>query len=106
MRPTYSWSDLPGRTVGIYGLGTEGEASLRACLARGIDPVLVDDVARPGGLDGRPVLAAAEGGLDALTGCEIVIKSPGISPYSEAVQRISRAGVTVVGGLGLWLQEA
>ena len=35
MRPTYSWADLPGLTVGIYGLGTEGEANLRACRAGG-----------------------------------------------------------------------
>ena len=43
MPPTLSWSDLPGRRVGILGLGREGEASLRACRVRGIEPVLVDD---------------------------------------------------------------
>ena len=106
MRPTYSWSDLPGRTVGIYGLGTEGEASLRACLVRGIEPVLVDDAPRLGRADGRQVLARAEGGLDALAGCEIVIKSPGISPYDPAVRSLVQAGVSMVGGLGLWMQEA
>jgi len=106
MRPTYSWSDLPGRTVGIYGLGTEGEAGLRACLARGIEPVLVDDAPRPGRPDGRQVLASAEGGLEALAGCEVVIKSPGISPYDPAVRSLVQAGVSIVGGLGLWMQEA
>jgi UDP-N-acetylmuramoyl-L-alanine---L-glutamate ligase len=106
MRPTYSWSDLPGRTVGIYGLGTEGEAGLRACLARGIEPVLVDDAPKPGRSDGRTVLASADGGLEALAGCEIVIKSPGISPYDPAVRGLVQAGAAVVGGLGLWLQEA
>ncbi len=106
MRPTFSWSDLPGRRVGIYGLGREGEAGLRACRARGIEPVLVDDVARPGGLDGRPVLTGSEGGLAALAGCDVVIKSPGISRYGPAVQGLLEAGVAVVGGLGLWLEEA
>lgn len=101
-----SWSDLPGRRVGIYGLGTEGEASLRACQVRGIEPVLVDDAPRPGRSDGRTVLASAAGGLQALTGCEVVIKSPGISPYDPAVRSLVEAGVAVVGGLGLWLQEA
>ncbi len=105
MRPTYSWSDLPGRTVGIYGLGTEGEASLRACLARGIEPVLVDD-ARADERVGRRVLATADGGLAALADCDVVIKSPGISPYGPAVRSLVEAGVTIVGGLGLWLQEA
>ena len=106
MRPSYSWSDLPGHSVGIYGLGTEGEASLRACLARGIDPVLVDDTPKPGRPDGRTVLASAEGGLKALTDCDVVIKSPGISPYDPSVRALAEAGVAIVGGLGLWMQEA
>jgi UDP-N-acetylmuramoylalanine--D-glutamate ligase len=107
-RPALSWSDLPGRAVGIYGLGTEGEASLRACRIRGIEPVLVDDAPRPSGPDrpdGLTVLARAEGGLEALAGCDVVIKSPGISPYDPAVRSLLEAGVAVVGGLGLWMQE-
>jgi UDP-N-acetylmuramoylalanine--D-glutamate ligase len=108
VRSTLSWSDLPGRRVGIYGLGTEGEAGLRACQARGIEPVLVDDAAagRPPRPDGRSVLSRAEGGLEALAGCDVVIKSPGISPYEPAVRSLVQAGVAVVGGLGLWMQEA
>ena len=104
MRPTYSWADLPGLRVGIYGLGTEGEANLRACAARGIVPVvLVDDVPKP---SERTVLATADGGLAALAECDVVIKSPGISRYSPAVRSLVEAGVAVVGGLGLWLQGA
>jgi UDP-N-acetylmuramoylalanine--D-glutamate ligase len=100
MRPL-SWSDLPGRAVGIFGLGREGEASLRACRARGVEPVLVDDRPRDAG-----VLATAEGGLEALLGCDVVIKTPGISRYSPEVGKLVGAGVQVVGGLGLWLAEA
>jgi UDP-N-acetylmuramoylalanine--D-glutamate ligase len=106
MRPTYSWADLPGRKVGIYGLGREGEAALRAALARGVEPILVDDAPRPDGVDGRAVLTAAEGGLSALADCDLVIKSPGISPYQPAIRSLVESGVAVVGGLGLWLQEA
>src|SRR6185437_4632827 len=95
MRPTLSWSDLPGRAVGIYGLGREGEASLRACRARGIEPVLVDDA--PG--EDRPGLTATEaGGLAALLSCDVVIKSPGISRYAPSVSALEAAGVAVVGG--------
>jgi UDP-N-acetylmuramoylalanine--D-glutamate ligase len=106
MRPTFSWSDLPGLRVGIYGLGREGEANLRACLARGVRPLLVDDAPRPAGLDGHPVQSTADGGLEALAGCDLVIKTPGISRYGPAVRSLVAAGVPVVGGLGLWLQEA
>src|SRR4051794_5502252 len=105
MRPTLSWSDLPGRTVGILGLGREGEASLRACRARGIEPVLVDD-APAGTATCEPVLATRDGGLDALLTCQVVIKTPGVSHYSPAVEKLTSAGVQVTGGLGLWLAEA
>lgn len=100
MRPT-SWSELPGRKVGIFGLGREGEASLRACRARGVEPVLVDDRPRDAG-----VLATADGGLEALLDCDVVIKTPGISRYSPEVAKLTGAGVHVAGGLGLWLAGA
>lgn len=104
MRPTLSWSDLTGRKVGLYGLGREGRANLRKCITLGIDPPLVDDAPAAGDL---PVLATADGGLDALLACEVVIKAPGISRYtSAAVRRLTAHGIPVVGGLGLWLQEA
>jgi UDP-N-acetylmuramoyl-L-alanine---L-glutamate ligase len=101
MPPTLSWSDLPGRRVGILGLGREGEASLRACRVRGIEPVLVDDAPTD-----PAVLPTADGGLDALLGCDVVIKTPGISRYAPVVEKLVGAGVRVVGGLGLWLADA
>ena len=111
MRPPISWSDLTGRTVGLYGFGVEGRANLRAADVRGLDPILVDDrpatdTADDPDLAGRPVLATADGGLDALLTCDVVIKSPGISRYGAPVQALLDAGVIVAGGLGLWLQEA
>lgn len=106
MRPTLSWSDLPGRRVGLYGLGREGEANLRACLALGISPVLVDDHPPPGGVAGRDVRTADDGGLAALARCDVVVKTPGISRYAPRVQELENAGIPVVGGLGLWLSEA
>jgi UDP-N-acetylmuramoyl-L-alanine---L-glutamate ligase len=101
MRPALSWADLAGRRVGLYGLGREGEAALAACRVRGIEPLLVDDAPHDPG-----VLATGAGGLEALLSCEIVVKSPGISPYGAAVSRLAAAGVTLVGGLGLWLAGA
>src|ERR1700674_5836434 len=101
VRPRLASSDLSGARVGVWGLGREGSASLRRLRALGVEPVLVDDT------PGEPgVLATADGGLDALSLCEIVIKTPGISPYGPGAVRLSNAGVILVGGLGLWLQEA
>ncbi len=101
-RPKLSWSDLAGARVGVWGFGNEGHANLRKLQALGVDPVLVDD--QPAGTVG--VLATGEGGLAALQRCEVVVKTPGISRYRPEVAGLERLGVPVVGGLGLWLQEA
>ena len=101
-RPTLGWSDLRGARVGVWGLGREGSASLRK-LAR------TRRRAGPGrrqpnraGVSERPPTAA----WTPWPRCEIVIKTPGISPYGPEATGLRQAGVTLVGGLGLWLQEA
>ena len=96
----------PGAPVGLWGLGVEGRASLRRLQSMGVTPVLVDDrPARPT-VDGLAVLATAAGGLAALEHCDVVVKTPGISRYRPEVARLEAAGVAVVGGLGLWMEEA
>jgi UDP-N-acetylmuramoylalanine--D-glutamate ligase len=102
MPPTISWSDLAGRRVAVWGLGVEGRANLRKLEALGV-PVAAQVDDRPAAAG---VLATAEGGLDALAGCDVVIKSPGISRYREDLRALEDRGVPVVGGLGLWLAEA
>jgi len=106
MRPTISWSDLGGARAGIWGLGVEGAANLRKLGELGMDPVLVDDRPAGPGPGGRPVLATAEGGLDALAACDVVVKTPGISRYRPEVAELEGRGIPVAGGLGLWLAEA
>lgn len=105
-RPALRWSDLPraceaGARIGLWGLGREGHASLRRLRALGIEPVLVDD--SPGE---EGVLKTADGGLDALKRCDVVIKTPGITPYGPGPAALRAAGVTLAGGLGLWMNEA
>jgi UDP-N-acetylmuramoylalanine--D-glutamate ligase len=106
MRPPISWSALADATVGIWGLGVEGRASLRRVRAMGGDPVLVDDEPGAPELDGIQVLATEQGGLLQLRRCDVVVKSPGISRYRPEVSQLEEAGVTVCGGLGLWMVEA
>jgi UDP-N-acetylmuramoylalanine--D-glutamate ligase len=104
-RPRLSWSDLRGARLAVWGLGVEGEATLRRLGALGIDAVLVDDSPGAPRPDGREVLATDAGGLEALLGVEVVIKAPGISRYRDDVAELERRGVAVAGGLGLWLEE-
>jgi UDP-N-acetylmuramoylalanine--D-glutamate ligase len=105
-RPKLGWSDLRsaylgGAKVGVWGLGQEGRAAVRKLRTLAIEPVLVDDIPNESG-----VLATASGGLDALKGTEVVIKTPGISPYTQEADELRAAGVTLVGGLALWMNEA
>lgn len=100
-RPKLGWSDLRGASVGVWGLGKEGRAAVRKLSTLGIGPVLVDDSPNESG-----ILPTADGGLDALKRTDVVIKTPGISPYSPAADELRAAGVTLVGGLGLWMNEA
>lgn len=101
MRPSLGWADLPGRSVGVWGLGVEGRASVERLRSMGVEPVIVDD--RP---SDPGVLATNDGGLDALRRCEVVIRTPGMSRYRSDVEALAASGVTLVGGLGLWLVDA
>lgn len=97
-----TWADLPGRRVAVWGVGVEGRASLRRLRADGVEPVLVDRVT--GTLpDGTAVVGLDDGGLDLLRRADVVVKSPGISPYGDEARSIVEAGGELVGGLGLWL---
>jgi UDP-N-acetylmuramoylalanine--D-glutamate ligase len=106
MHPPISWSALADASVGVWGLGVEGRASIRRLRAMGCVPVLVDDAPGAPTVDGLDVLATGAGGLDALLGCDVVVKSPGISRYRPEVAQLETAGVTVSGGLGLFMAEA
>lgn len=84
------WASLAGRNVGVWGVGVEGSATLRRLEAEGITPTAVVD-----GPDTAPLLD-----------CDVVVKSPGISPYDDPARALVDAGVELVGGLGLWLADA
>ncbi len=106
-RSKLSWSDLRGARAGVWGLGKEGKANLRKLRSLGVEPVLVDDDPPSDAVTlDVPVLPTAAGGLEALAGCEVVVKTPGISRYRPEGTRLGELGIPVVGGLGLWLAEA
>jgi UDP-N-acetylmuramoylalanine--D-glutamate ligase len=105
-RSKLSWSDLRGVRAGVWGLGREGMANWRKLALLGAERIAVDDQPAVADIDGVPLLATGAGGIEALQRCDVVVKTPGLSRYRPEVARLEQLGIPVVGGLGLWLQEA
>ncbi len=98
-RPT-GFADLHDKRVGIYGYGVEGRATVRRLRGTGAELLIVDDDPGDAG-----VLSAADGGLEALATCDVVIKSPGIPRRRADVIGLEERGVVVTSALDLWLHE-
>ncbi len=101
-------SDLLGQNVALLGAGRETRALARRVRAQAPEQVLhwyseapVPDF-EPGACDKLVLgeLAAAPLGQH-----EILVRSPGISPYREALQRARAQGVEITSGTNLWLAE-
>ncbi len=105
-RPALSWSDLAGASVGVWGLGIEGTANLQCLADLGADVVVVEDSPSQATALGHEVLTLDQGGLEALAAREVVVKTPGIARNRPEVGRLEAEAIPVVGGLGLWMQEA
>lgn len=99
-RPT-GFADLAGKRVGIFGYGVEGRATQRRLTDVAGSLVLVDDV--PDLSD--DVLVTAQGGLEALRRCDVVLKSPGIPRRRHDILELEQSGVVVTSALNLWLHD-
>ncbi len=99
-RPT-GFVDLAGKRVGIFGYGIEGRATRRRIEGLAQSVVVVDDDASV-----ADVIATSGGGLDALLGCDVVLKSPGIPRRRADVLDLEAHGVAVTSSLNLWLHDA
>ena len=98
-RPT-GFNDLAGKRVGIWGYGVEGRASVRRLGDLPSSIVVVDDTPEDG------VIATQNGGLEALSTCDVVLKSPGIPRHQPDVVALEAKGVMVTSALNLWLASA
>ena len=98
--------DLAGRRVVVWGYGVEGRAAVQL-LTEHVEPASLSVVVEPGSIwfsmDDVPILVGAEADA-ALARAEIVVKSPGVSPYTEAF-RARTAHAEITGGTALWFAE-
>jgi UDP-N-acetylmuramoylalanine--D-glutamate ligase len=97
--------------VAVWGAGREGRAALAALRRRFPDKplALLCRAAERGDvltwLDPCSELIAGEISVDALRRYDIVVKSPGISPYHAPVPQAEAAGVRFVSGSAIWFAE-
>jgi UDP-N-acetylmuramoylalanine--D-glutamate ligase len=100
------FSEIEGRRVGVWGLGREGRSVARAIAARlpGTPLLLVDEGRGPGPHDtweGLPVV----GDVAALAGCDVVVRSPGVSVHRPEAAALREAGVRLTSGTRIWFAE-
>lgn len=103
-------SDLAGRRVALWGWGQEGRAAYAALRARLPDAPLTllcraDEAQAARALDDPQLSIDTDISGERLAGFEVVIKSPGISSYSELAQAAAAHGTRFVGGTALWFAE-
>ncbi|MES2857972.1 MAG: UDP-N-acetylmuramoyl-L-alanine--D-glutamate ligase [Pseudomonadota bacterium] len=101
---------LEGRRVALWGWGREGRAAYHALRKRLpilqltliCSPAEAPDARALG--DERLVIEFDASG-ERLADFEVVVKSPGISPYMPSAQFAVERGTTLMGGTGLWFGE-
>jgi len=104
-------SELEGKKVAIWGYGREGRASLAALrwrLPRQSITVFCSDgeaATLRGMEDPNLVIETAPVDGEKLAAFDVVIKSPGISPYTSPVVDAALHGTRFIGGTGLWFAE-
>jgi UDP-N-acetylmuramoylalanine--D-glutamate ligase len=107
------FSELDGARIGVWGAGREVRA-FAAALARRLPTARILAAAfdaLPQG-DVRGALSAPEArlvgapeALAALSDCELVVRSPGVSAHRPELAALRAAGVTVTTATSLWLAE-
>ena len=103
-------ADLAGARVAIWGFGREGRATLGVLRRYFPDKALTvfctaeeSRAAMRGNVGIDVVTTAAD--VAALEKFDIVVKSPGISPYKLPAAAALRAGVRCTSGTALWFAE-
>jgi UDP-N-acetylmuramoylalanine--D-glutamate ligase len=100
-------SALEGRRVALWGWGREGRAAWRALHEAGIGPALFCNEAEAAealALDPALVIEP-EASAGRLAGYDVVVKSPGVSPYKPEARTAAEAGARFIGGTALWFGE-
>ena len=101
-------ADLADKRVAVWGAGREGRAAIAALRARLPDlafDVLCTEVEADDLVESRARCITVAPTVELLSRYDVVVKSPGISPYRTPVPEAAAAGVRFVSGSALWFAE-
>jgi UDP-N-acetylmuramoylalanine--D-glutamate ligase len=103
-------SQLEGQRVALWGWGREGRAAHRALRSRLPQLPLTlfcspEEATQAFALRDPRLLLETQASAERLSTFDIVIKSPGISPYRPEVVAAQARGTRFIGGTGLWFAE-
>lgn len=103
-------SQLEGRRLALWGWGREGRAAYRALRARlPTQPLTLfcgaEEAAAADALGDGLLSVETEASAGRLSAFEVVVKSPGISPYRPEALIAAHAGTVFIGGTALWFGE-
>ncbi|WP_159015423.1 UDP-N-acetylmuramoyl-L-alanine--D-glutamate ligase [Cognatiluteimonas profundi] len=103
-------SQLDGQRVALWGWGREGRAAYRVIRAQWPRmPLtlfcLAGEVPMAHALRDNFLQVETELSGESFLGFDVVVKSPGISPYCDAVTAAAAQGTRFIGGTALWFSE-
>jgi UDP-N-acetylmuramoylalanine--D-glutamate ligase len=103
-------SQLEGRRVALWGWGREGRAAYHAIRSRLTQLPLTlfcsrDEAAEVAALADPALTTEIEASTERLSAFDVVVKSPGISPYGNEASAAAARGTRFIGGTALWFGE-
>lgn len=103
-------ASLDGRKVALWGWGREGRAAYRAIRARLPSLPLTlfcsaAEAAEAAAMNDASLVTETEASAARLSAFDVVVKSPGISPYKPEAVAAAEQGTRFIGGTALWFAE-
>src|SRR5262245_37011937 len=87
----------------VFGFGVEGRAAAAWLLARGVASVRILAKERPDDLPPEASFAADDG-IDAIEGIDLLVRSPGIAPAHPVLLEAGRRGLPTTSGTSLFVE--